>query len=133
MEYAIVKDGIIENLIVAEKEFVDSLNVEYYQKQPHHKIGETYKVYQIKLDNQTTTINTQINILIAYQIFDLEQQKYITDTSIYKDVEIYVNDELIGTETILNGVGNIEFESEEAGTYKITIEGYSCEVIVNED
>lgn len=96
-------------------------------------IGNKYEngtFKKIKLDNQSTTLNTPINIPIKYQTFDLEAGEHITDTSINKDVEVYVNDVLQGSETILNGVGNIEFESAEPGTFKITVENYSCEVIV---
>ena len=84
----------------------------------------------VALNNQFTIINTIISIPITYKKFDLELGEYITDATIYKDVEIYLDGNLIGTETILNGQGIIEFESAEIGAFKITVEGYSCEVIV---
>lgn len=86
---------------------------------------------KIKLDNQTKAINTIINIPIEYQIFDADTLDYIRDTAIYKDVDIYVNDVLTTTETILNGIGNIEFESAKAGTFKIKVENAECEVVVS--
>jgi hypothetical protein len=86
---------------------------------------------RILLPNKNVKINTIINIPIAYQVFNLEAEEYITDTSVNKEIEVYVNDNLVGTETILNGVGSIEFESAEAGVFVIRVEDYSCEVTVN--
>lgn len=94
-------------------------------------ITKSINLNKIKLDNQTTTLNTIINIPIEYQIFDADTLGYIRDVSIYKDVDIYVNDVLMTTETILNGIGNIEFESAEVGTFKIKVENAECEVFVN--
>ena len=70
------------------------------------------------------------NIITAeYQIFDLEESKYIIDTNINKNVDIYVNNENLGQLEIIEGIGQFEFESEENGTFKIRIE--NREVIVN--
>ena len=102
----------------------------YVYEVTENKTAIVGNVKKIKIDNELTQINTTVNIPINYQTFDVEQQKYITDSSIYKDIEIYLNGSLSGTETILNGVGNIEFESAEAGIFEIRIENTTCEVIV---
>ena len=95
-----------------------------------HEVAHTMNK-QIRFVTGTAPINTQINISIIYEVFDLEQGEHITDTSINKDVKVYVNNELKGLETIVAGEGMIEFESAESGTFEIKIEGYKCEVIVN--
>lgn len=97
-----------------------------------HEVAHTMNK-QIRFVTGTAPINTQINILVIYETFDLELGEHITDASINKDVEVYVNDELKGTEPIVNGEGIIEFTSAEAGTFEIKVEGYKCEVIVSEN
>ncbi len=86
---------------------------------------------KIKLDKASTNLNTIINIPINYQLFDLATLDYVIDTSINKTVDIYVNDALTTTEDIMDGIGNIEFESAEPGTFKVKVENVECEVIVN--
>ena len=103
----------------------------YVYEVTENKTAIVGNVKKIKIDNELTQINITVNIPINYQTFDVEQQKYITDSSVNKDVNIYVNGSLLqGAETILNGVGNIEFESAEAGIFEIRIENTTCEVIV---
>ena len=102
----------------------------YVYEVTENKTAIVGNVKKIKIDNELTQINTTVNIPINYQTFDVEQQKYITDSSVNKDVNVYVNDVLQGAETIVNGECNIEFESAEIGSYKIKIENAICEVIV---
>jgi hypothetical protein len=83
----------------------------------------------ITLNNQKTTINTAINIPITYEKFVTDS--YITDTTINKTIEVYLNNVLQTTTEIINGNGNIEFESAEAGTFVIKVENATCEVVVN--
>ena len=87
----------------------------------------------LNIPNIKAKISTLTNIPITYQIFDLEQQKYTTDESINKTVDVYLDSVLIGTEGIMDGIGNIEFNSAEVGTFKLKIENTECEVIVSEN
>lgn len=97
-----------------------------------HEVGYgNYK--EISINNINAIINNKTMIPITYKIFDLEVGNYVVDDSINKDIEIYVNGILMGSESILEGKGVIEFESEKVGKYIISLDGYSCEVTVNEN
>ena len=85
-------------------------------------------VHYCNVNNLQLTVAHNI-ITAEYQIFDLEESKYIIDTNINKNVDIYVNNENLGQLEIIEGIGQFEFESEENGTFKIRIE--NREVIVN--
>lgn len=88
---------------------------------------------KLNLLNFEITKNLIIEIPITYQIFDLDAQQYITDESINKTVDVYVNGELATTEPIVNGEGTIQFESAESGAFVIKVENATCEVIVHEN
>jgi len=87
---------------------------------------------RIKINNVAVYINTIIDIPIAYQKFDIEQGKYITDTAINKTIELII-DEVKGLNLkVINGLANIDFESAQVGKFEIKIENVICEVVVND-
>lgn len=103
----------------------------YIYEETENKKQLVGNVNRLMLTANNTAINTLTNINLEYQVFDLELQQYITDTSISKTVNIYVDNVLATTESIIDGAGNIEFESAEAGTFVIRVENSTCEVVVN--
>jgi hypothetical protein len=80
------------------------------------------------MPNKTGDVNELIVIPITYEKFILDH--YETDTTINKSASVYLDESLVGQIIITNGIGNIEFESAEVGTYTITVDGYSAEVTV---
>ena len=87
-------------------------------------------INKVGLTNISIMTNMLTNIPVTYQAFNTNSGKYETDTDINKTVDVYLDGNVAGQITITNGNGNIEFESAEAGTYKITVDGYSAEVAV---
>ena len=97
-----------------------------------HEVAHTMNNI-IEINGVTIAVSESKEISVIYKVFNLETGEHETDTSINKTVDVYVNDVLAGQEQIVNGEGVIEFKSEDVGTFEITIEGYKCEVIVNEN
>lgn len=98
-------------------------------------ISDTHEVHHcmrnnINVSSTTTNANTLTQISIQAQIFDLEQQKYITDTTNSDTVEIEING-VIQEDTFINGELIINFESAEVGTFEIRVGNYKGEVVVN--
>lgn len=97
-----------------------------------HEVAHTMNKI-IEINGVTISVSDVKEIPVTYKVFNLETGEHITDTSINKVVDVYVNGEIAGQETIVDGEGVIEFESEEAGTFEIKVDNYRCEVIVNEN
>jgi hypothetical protein len=132
MIFACLKNNVIENIIEAEQSFIDSVELPYDEVKPllsWQKIGMEYSETPptiINIQGAMTTINTEIVIPVAYEVLG-------EVAPVNKSVEVLLDGVSIGEIEIVEGVGNIEFISEEVGTFVISIEGASCEVIVNEN
>lgn len=111
-----VKDGMVYE------------SVEEGSERTRYLLGNEKRVL---IRDAVAILNAPTNIPVVYQLFDLQQGNYVTDTSVNKTVDIHLDYAPVGTEDIINGVGNIVFESAEVGTFKIKVENTSCEVIVN--
>lgn len=98
-----------------------------------HEVATPYMNKEIHFShNNNFKINQETPIVVNFVTFDLEQGKHVIDTSINKaaDVEIEgVKFEL----QIVNGEGLIEFTSPNVGIHIIKVDGYRCEVIVDEN
>ena len=81
-------------------------------------------------------INEDKDIQVTYVVFDLEQGKHITDTSINKDADFKI--EVDGTTVldtplaITNGEATITLNTPNAGKHILFVDNYRCEVIVDE-